>query len=136
LVIALPDKNGVYHHINYSLQKIRQDANVRKTIIAAIANNLHWNTDRVLMTSGIETGIMEALYEVFSQNPDLEEYSFAGLEDLTFKKSDLFTKDLEYKDVSLAAWLFATGKILTTVGDTLFRAPFVYADGPISVKPV
>ena len=135
LVIALPDKNGVYHHIDYKLQRIRQDANIRKTIIAAIANNLHWNTDRVLMTSGIETGIMEALYEVFSQNPELEEYSFAGLEDLTFKKSDLFTKDLEYKDVSLAAWLFATGKILTTVGDTLFRAPFVYADGPISVKP-
>lgn len=131
LVIALPDKNGKYHHKDFHVSKIRSDENVRKTVIAAIANNLHWNTDRTLMVQGLATGIMEALYDVFSENPELEEYSFAGLQDLTFKKSDLFTKDLEYKDVSLAAWIIGTGKLLTTVGDTLFRAPFVYADGPI-----
>ena len=83
------------------------------------------------MMEMIQPSILEGLREVFSRNPNLEEYSIAGIEDLTFKKSDLFTDDLEYKNVSLVAWMIGTGKLRTTVGDTLFRAPFIYADGPV-----
>lgn len=131
LVIAIPDANGNMRHVHYSLNDIYTDETVRKTVISMIANNLHWNTPRVAMMEMIQPSILEGLREVFSRNPNLEEYSIAGIEDLTFKKSDLFTDDLEYKNVSLVAWMIGTGKLRTTVGDTLFRAPFIYADGPV-----
>lgn len=131
LVIAIPDKNGKMRHTHYSLNDIYSDEIVYKTVVAMISNNLHWNTPRKAMVDILPTGILEGLREVFQRNPNLEQYTIAGIQDLTFRKQDLFTDDLEYKNVSLVAWMIGTGKLMTTVGDTLFRAPFVYADGPV-----
>jgi hypothetical protein len=55
-------------------------------------------------------------------------YKIAGLKDLSFTKEDLGI-GTEHGPVSLLAWMINTGKIQTDLGDTIFKAPFIYADG-------
>jgi len=81
------------------------------------------------MMENLDSGILEALRDYFTKNPSATEYKIAGIDDLTFKKSDLFNDDMSNKNVSLIAWLLGTNKLMTTVGDSIFYAPFVYCDG-------
>jgi len=80
-------------------------------------------------------GILEPLRTYFIKNPTATEYKIAGIDDLTFKKSDLFDADMNYKNVSLIAWMLGTNKLMTTVGDNIFYAPFVYCDGAEETNP-
>lgn len=137
LVISLPDRRGMYHHVSYKISDIYSKENSdsaalnRKIIISAISNNLHWNTDRYTLTQEFSPIFLESLKHVFIKNKDLKNYKIAGIDDLSFDRDDLFDKDLQAKHVNVLAWMIKTGKILTTKGDTLFKDPFVYADGPI-----
>lgn len=133
LVIALPDRNGVPRSAEFDISNGRDsiflDETQRRIVIAAIANNLHWNTPWEMFMDNLPIGILEALRGYFTKNHTATEYKIAGIDDLTFKKDDLFDKDMNYKNVSLIAWMLGTNKLMTTVGDTIFYAPFVYCDG-------
>lgn len=131
LVVALKDGKGKYRHSSFSINDIYSNEEVRKIIIAAISNNLHWNTDRNVMVNMFSSEFLEALRQVFKSDESLTEYKVAGIEDLTFKRQDLFDDDLQLKQVSVVAWMLHTGKLLTSVGDTIFSSPFVYADGAV-----
>ena len=133
LVIALEDINGVPRSTEFDISNgensIFLDETQRRIVIAAIANNLHWNTPWELMTEQLDMGILESLRDYFIKNPKATEYKIAGIDDLTFKKSDLFNSDMSNKNVSLIAWMIGTKKLMTSVGDSIFYAPFVYCDG-------
>lgn len=138
LVIAIPNNRGVYRSVSYKVSGengIFMDEVLRKTAISAIANNLHWNTDREALSENMPIGLFQALGQVFERNSELSEYKIAGIDDLTFKKDQLFDSDMNPKDVSLIAWMIGNGKLLTTVGETPFYAPFVYADGAVLENP-
>lgn len=133
LVIALEDINGVPRSTEFDIsngeKSIFFDETQRRIVIAAIANNLHWNTPWKLMTEQLDIGLLEPLRDYFIKNPKATEYKIAGIDDLTFKKSDLFNPDMSNKNVSLVAWMIGTKKLMTSVGDSIFYAPFVYCDG-------
>ena len=133
LIIALDDKSGTPRSEEFDISNgensIFLDETQRRIVIAAIANNLHWNTPWELLTDNLHFGLLEALRDYFMKNPKETEYKVAGIDDLTFKKSDLFNDDMTNKNVSLVAWMIGTGKLLTTVGDEIFYAPFVYCNG-------
>lgn len=131
LIVALKDKNGKYRHVKFGINEIYSNKEVRQIIIAVISNNLHWNTDRKMMVSMFPPEFLEGLRQIFKADESLTEYKIAGIEELTFKKQDFFNDDLSPKQISLAAWMLYTGKLLTSVGDTIFSSPFVYADGAV-----
>lgn len=139
VIIALDDKYGTPRSAEFDISNgknsIFLDETQRKIVIAAIANNLHWNTPWRLMMENLDAGILEALRDYFTKNPSATEYKIAGIDDLTFKKSDLFNDDMSNKNVSLIAWLLGTNKLMTTVGDSIFYAPFVYCDGVKEQSP-
>lgn len=139
LVIALEDRYGTPRSEEFDISNgkdsIFLDETQRKIVIAAIANNLHWNTPWELLTEQLDMGILEALRDYFIKNPSETEYKIAGIDDLTFKKSDLFNSDMSNKNVSLVAWMIGTNKLMTTVGDNIFYAPFVYCDGVEQKNP-
>ncbi len=139
LIIALDDKSGTPRSEEFDISNgensIFLDETQRRIVIAAIANNLHWNTPWELLTDNLHFGLLEALRDYFMKNPKETEYKVAGIDDLTFKKSDLFNDDMTNKNVSLVAWMIGTGKLLTTVGDEIFYAPFVYCNGVEQKQP-
>lgn len=139
LIIALEDVNGVPRSEEFDISNgensIFLDETQRRIVIAAIANNLHWNTPWELMTEQIDFRMLEILREYFANNPGETEYKVAGIDDLTFRKTDLFNDDMTNKNVSLIAWMIGTNKLMTTVGKDLFYAPFVYCDGVEQKNP-
>ena len=139
LVIALPDKIGTPRSEEFDISNDKDsiffDETQRRIVIASIANNLHWNTPWEMFMNTLPEGILESLRTYFIKNPTATEYKIAGIEDLTFKKNDLFDADMNYKNVSLIAWMIGTKKLMTTVGDNIFYAPFVYCDGAEETNP-
>ena len=139
LVIALPDRSGTPRSEEFDISNGRDsiflDETQRRIVIAAIANNLHWNTPWEMFMDNLPDGILESLRSYFIKNPTATEYKIAGIDDLTFKKDDLFDADMNYKNVSLIAWMIGTKKLMTTVGDNIFYAPFVYCDGAEETNP-
>ena len=139
LVIALPDRSGTPRSEEFDISNGRDsiflDETQRRIVIAAIANNLHWNTPWEMFMDNLPDGILESLRAYFIKNPTATEYKIAGIDDLTFKKNDLFDADMNYKNVSLIAWMIGTKKLMTTVGDNIFYAPFVYCDGAEETNP-
>lgn len=140
LVIALPSKTGTPRSTEFDISNDRDsiffDETQRHIVIAAIANNLHWNTPWEMFMDNLPEGILESLRAYFIKNPTATEYKIANIDDLTFKKADLFDADMNYKNVSLIAWMLGTKKLMTTVGDKIFYAPFVYCDGAEETNPV
>lgn len=128
----------------------------RKAIVHAIATQMHWNTDISHMQSTINaaksgTDIMSNFVRFIVEkygkslkecNGDVQEYldqevSILGCPQLTFKMSDFFEdgtgKPGGYKvigkNVLTAAWMIKNGKLKTDVGEQMFYAPFVFANG-------
>lgn len=139
LVVALLSKTGTPRSAEFDISNDKDsiffDETQRRIVIAAIANNLHWNTPWEMFMNNLPEGILEPLRTYFIKNPTATEYKIAGIDDLTFKKSDLFDADMNYKNVSLIAWMLGTNKLMTTVGDNIFYAPFVYCDGAEETNP-
>lgn len=113
-----------------------QSEKTRRSTIRYIASNLHWNTDKEDMVKHFNepmTQISAFLRQYFEENPKAKSYKFFGLNQLEFKRDELFSTNkngqLSPKKVSLAAWMINNGKLLTDLAPQYFYAPFIYSDG-------
>ena len=130
---------GKYTRQKYKEEEIFSDSVKRQHIIAAIAQQMHWNTEKSVMEQkfgdvGTTDLIISSLKSYFEDNKS-EELSVCGIPELTFKKSDLFELGRTGKptrvipNTMVAAWLIINEKLTSDVSDDVFYAPFVFANG-------
>lgn len=143
LIIGLPDDKGAYRtHVfmhDELFSNTPEAAKDRRTIIKAIANQMHWSMDSFLLSEKAKTdsyaqGFGSFVNYVLKQNPDKEECSFYGCPDLTFKRSDFQENNngglTKHKPIQYFAWCLKNGKIQTDLNtEDPFYAPFVFGNG-------
>lgn len=133
LYIAMPSKNSstpLRYKITYD-QLFGQTGSeeLRKNVIATIARNFHWNTEKDDLSNDMVSQF-NTLFKYLKQKfQSSDSYSILGIKELTFNKSDFFDERGRKKSVSQIAWLISTGRLMTDVGDTVFRDPFVFCNG-------
>lgn len=123
---AVRNSNG--RHIKVEFDPSRASESQHKLAIRKIAKDLHWNTDKYALLEPIPNSIVRLATSYFKQYPNAKQFKIAGLEQLAFTKEDLGI-GTDKGPVSLLTWLINTGKIETDLGDTIYRAPFIYTDG-------
>lgn len=123
---AVRNSNG--KHIKVEFDPSRASGSQHKLAIRKIAKDLHWNTDKYALLEPIPDSIVRLATSYFKQYPNAKQFKIAGLEQLAFTREDLGIGTDE-GPVSLLTWLINTGKIETDLGDTIYRAPFIYTDG-------
>lgn len=123
---AVRNSNG--RHIKVEFDPSRASESQHKLAIRKIAKDLHWNTDKYALLEPIPDSIVRLATSYFKQYPNAKQFKIAGLEQLAFTREDLGIGTNE-APVSLLTWLINTGKIETDLGDTIYRAPFIYTDG-------
>lgn len=137
LTMVLPDDNGnlIQRHITSEqlFTNTPKSIELRKQVVSAIANNMHFNTDLEQLTEKLKdseiTGeITKALSKHFDRTGE-NSFSFCGSNILAFKKSDLFDKDGNVKDISVLTWLISTGKLMSDIAQQPLADPFVFATG-------
>lgn len=123
---AVRNSNG--KHIKVEFDPSRASESQHKLAIRKIAKDLHWNTDKYALLEPIPDSIVRLAASYFKQYPNAKQFKIAGLEQLAFTREDLGI-GTDKGPVSLLTWLINTGKIETDLGDTIYRAPFIYTDG-------
>lgn len=123
---AVRNSNG--RHIKVEFDPSRASESQHKLAIRKIAKDLHWNTDKYALLEPIPDSIVKLATSYFKQYPNAKQFKIAGLEQLAFTREDLGI-GTDKGPVSLLTWLINTGKIETDLGDTIYRAPFIYTDG-------
>ncbi|QOR57259.1 nuclear pore complex protein-like protein [uncultured phage cr6_1] len=123
---AVRNSNGRY--IKVEFDPSRASESQHKLAIRKIAKDLHWNTDKYALLEPIPDSIVRLATSYFKQYPNAKQFKIAGLDQLAFTREDLGIGTDE-GPVSLLTWLINTGKIETDLGDTIYRAPFIYTDG-------
>lgn len=123
---AVRNSNG--KHIKVEFDPSRASESRHKLAIRKIAKDLHWNTDKYALLEPIPDSIVRLATSYFKQYPNAKQFKIAGLDQLAFTREDLGIGTDE-GPVSLLTWLINTGKIETDLGDTIYRAPFIYTDG-------
>lgn len=123
---AVRNSNG--RHIKVEFDPSRASESQHKLAIRKIAKDLHWNTDEYALLEPIPNSIVRLATSYFKQYPNAKQFKIAGLEQLAFTREDL-GMGTDKGPVSLLTWLINTGKIETDLGDTIYRAPFIYTDG-------
>lgn len=123
---AVRNSNG--KHIKVEFDPSRASESQHKLAIRKIAKDLHWNTDKYALLEPIPNSIVRLAASYFKQYPNAKQFKIAGLDQLAFTREDLGIGTDE-GPVSLLTWLINTGKIETDLGDTIYRAPFIYTDG-------
>lgn len=123
---AVRNSNG--RHIKVEFDPSRASESQHKLAIRKIAKDLHWNTDKYALLEPIPDSIVRLATSYFKQYPNAKQFKIAGLDQLAFTREDLGIGTDEVP-VSLLTWLINTGKIETDLGDTIYRAPFIYTDG-------
>lgn len=123
---AVRNSNG--RHIKVEFDPSRASESQHKLAIRKIAKDLHWNTDKYALLEPIPNSIVRLATSYFKQYPNTKQFKIAGLDQLAFTREDLGIGTDE-GPVSLLTWLINTGKIETDLGDTIYRAPFIYTDG-------
>lgn len=123
---AVRNSNG--KHIKVEFDPSRASESQHKLAIRKIAKDLHWNTDKYALLEPIPNSIVRLATSYFKQYPNAKQLKIAGLEQLAFTREDLGI-GTDKGPVSLLTWLINTGKIETDLGDTIYRAPFIYTDG-------
>lgn len=123
---AVRNSNG--RHIKVEFDPSRASESQHKLAIIKIAKDLHWNTDKYALLEPIPDSIVRLATSYFKQYPNAKQFKIAGLEQLAFTREDLGI-GTDKGPVSLLTWLINTGKIETDLGDTIYRAPFIYTDG-------
>lgn len=123
---AVRNSNG--RHIKVEFDPSSASESQHKLAIRKIAKDLHWNTDKYALLEPIPNSIVRLATSYFKQYPNAKQFKIAGLEQLAFTREDLGIGTDE-GPVSLLTWLINTGKIETDLGDTIYRAPFIYTDG-------
>lgn len=144
LHIGMPilDKDGIptgqYTRQKYTESEIFSDSAKRQHIVATIAQQMHWNTERFVMErkfgdAGTDL-IINSLKSYFEDNK-AEDISICGIPELTFKKNDIFEVGRTGKptrvipNTMVAAWMIINEKLTSDVSDDVFYAPFVFASG-------
>lgn len=123
---AVRNSNG--KHIKVEFDPSRASESQHKLAIRKIAKDLHWNTDKYALLEPISDSIIRLATSYFKQYPNAKQFKIASLEQLAFTREDLGI-GTDKGPVSLLTWLINTGKIETDLGDTIYRAPFIYTDG-------
>lgn len=123
---AVRNSNG--RHIKVEFDPSRASESQHKLAIRKIAKDLHWNTDKYALLEPIPDSIVRLATSYFKQYPNAKQFKIAGLEQLAFTREDLGI-GTDKGPVSLLTWLINTDKIETDLGDTIYRAPFIYTDG-------
>ena len=123
---AVRNSNG--KHIKVEFDPSRASESQHKLAIRKIAKDLHWNTDKYALLEPISDSIIRLATSYFKQYPNAKQFKIADLEQLAFTREDLGI-GTDKGPVSLLTWLINTGKIETDLGDTIYRAPFIYTDG-------
>ena len=123
---AVRNSNG--KHIKVEFDPSRASESQHKLAIRKIAKDLHWNADKYALLEPISDSIVRLATSYFKQYPNAKQFKIAGLEQLAFTREDLGI-GTDKGPVSLLTWLINTGKIETDLGDTIYRAPFIYTDG-------
>lgn len=123
---AVRNSNG--KHIKVEFDPSRASESQHKLAIRKIAKDLHWNTDKYALLEPIPDSIVRLATSYFKQYPNAKQFKIAGLDQLAFTREDLGI-GTDKGPVSLLTWLINTGKIETDLGDTIYRAPFIYTDG-------
>ena len=123
---AVRNSNG--KHVKVEFDPSRASESQHKLAIRKIAKDLHWNTDKYALLEPIPNSIVRLATSYFKQYPNAKQFKIAGLEQLAFTREDLGI-GTDKGPVSLLTWLINTGKIETDLGDTIYRAPFIYTDG-------
>lgn len=123
---AVRNSNG--RHIKVEFDPSRASESQHKLAIRKIAKDLHWNTDKYALLEPIPDSIVRLATSYFKQYPNAKQFKIAGLDQLAFTREDLGI-GTDKGPVSLLTWLINTGKIETDLGDTIYRAPFIYTDG-------
>lgn len=157
LNIAIPAERG------YELRTFTEDElfngseeaqNNIRSIVQAIATQMHWNTDLSHMRSNINIESNDAsgmsffirkMIELYGKDTeDVDEYlnqqiNILGCPQLSFKVSDFYEKAddadetgyaLKAKEnVSIFAWMLKNKKVMSDVGEQPFIAPFVFGNG-------
>lgn len=121
-------RNSNDRHIKVEFDPSRASESQHKLAIRKIAKDLHWNTDKYALLEPIPNSIVRLATSYFKQYPNAKQFKIAGLEQLAFTREDLGI-GTDKGPVSLLTWLINTGKIETDLGDTIYRAPFIYTDG-------
>lgn len=144
LEIGIMDSNGKYRRTSYTYDQIfnPDDDSVRRTVVSAIARQLHWNTDQAMMNENFSGAnllpVQEMLRYYFEHHPNDTEFKLFGLEQLTFKREDFFDVSshgedditlITKKNVTGLSWMLANGKLLTDVNEQVFKDPFIFAGG-------
>lgn len=123
---AVKNSNGKYIKVEFDPNRASESQH--KLAIRKIAKDLHWNTDKYALLEPIPDSIVRLATSYFKQYPNAKQFKIAGLEQLAFTREDLGIGTDE-GPVSLLTWLINTDKIETDLGDTIYRAPFIYTDG-------
>lgn len=138
LTIVLPNENGILQQRHITGDQLfantEESIAIRKQVVLAIADNMHFNTDLEQLTEKMDNTIIKTLRTYFENNPDVNKFSFADNALLSFNKEDLFNKDGSFKNVSVLAWMIATGKLLSDIDSNPLVDPFVFATGVEQVK--
>lgn len=140
LTIGMKQPDGTYAAEDFTYNQLfgAGSEGTRKRVIAAIATQMHWNTEKQLMhgtfLSNSHTANVIKSIQSFFENNDVESISICGVDEFTFKRDDFFTKDkrtgkLIPKDVSIAAWMLANGKLTTDLAETPLVDPFIFGTG-------
>lgn len=132
LTIVLPDDNGNLRQRFIAQDQLfantQESIELRKQVVQAIADNMHFNTDLEQLTQGLNDKVIRALREHFNRTGD-NSFSFCGSNILAFKKSDLFNEDGSAKKISVLTWLISTGKLMSDIAQQPLADPFVFATG-------
>lgn len=114
----------------------------KRRIIYDISQNIHWNTDKDVLTQAVPQKLVDTMIGIIEKNPQLAPTEdtpirFAS-DDITFTLRELgYTlengKPVPVKREGLnkpimASWFINHKKLKTDLGDHAFSAPFVYAD--------
>ena len=144
LEIGIMDSAGKYRRTSYTYEQIfnPDDDSIRRTVVSAIAKQLHWNTDQAMMNENFSGAnllpVQEMLRYYFEHHPNDTEFKLFGLEQLTFKREDFFDVSSHGQDditlitknnVTGLSWMLANGKLLTDVNEQVFKDPFIFAGG-------
>lgn len=109
-------------------------AELRQTVVYLISQNMHWNTDVKQLAKPIDSQVLSSIRAYFNANPNATTFSICGNSQLSFNKNDLFNTDkngkiVSNKKVSLLALMLKNGKLQTNVDSSVFKDPFVFANG-------
>lgn len=132
LIMALPNDDGILTQvvipINQLLDTTEDAAALRRKIVLAIAENMHFNTDKEQLVSKIPSEILSALKSYFERNKT-NSFSICGIPQFSFNREDLFDDNFIERDITTLAWMVKTGRLVSDISSTPLYAPFVYATG-------